>query len=750
MKNILVFLSLFLFSASALAEFPPPSGSGYFWSSRNGCVRPASLTGCRLPTRLVPPPLRGSSSGYMCACANATGVPNASCGIKSNPGRLACECSAGFNQRNGGCSSGATQDPDKNPGDSNNGCSNSPSTNNPIIIGTGNKWLKEVDYNNSLSFYRTYHSSRVGTNVDIGKGWITNYAQLITTQFNNTEARVRRPNGSIFTFNIQAGAWRSDPDITDRLEELKNTSNIRTGWRYTLSSNGDVETYNVTGKLLSIRSLSGLTLNFTYSVQGTPANIAPFADLLLSVTNSLGQSLQFTYDSYARIKTLTNPSGDVYSYTYDAIGNLISVAYPDGKLKQYLYGEAAFVSATPEPGVDNTSLLTGIIDELGVRYATYNYDTKGRAYAETLPQSADATNLTYNLDSNGNPASTSVTDANGNTRTFSFTTILGVVKSTGNNQPAGSGCPASSANISYDANGNMISRTDFNGNQTTYVYDLARNLETSRTEGLDATGSATSVTRTIATQLHPQWKLPQQITVHTGTTSTGIPIKRTKYTYNAQGHATSITEEDPVLVQSRTTAISYIYSTAVPGLILQKVVNGPRSDVNDIVTYNYYPHDASCTASSNGSSAINLGCRGQLLSITDALGKVTQFSRYNHYGQLEENVDPNNVATTYTYDKRQRLLSYNKTSESMTLSYDATGQITQLTLPDTSTLNFTYDDAHRLTDIQDTLGNKVHYSLDPMGNRVQEDYTDLQGNLAKIISRSYDALNRLQALIGQD
>ena len=296
----------------------------------------------------------------------------------------------------------------------------------------------------------------------------------------------------------------------------------------------------------------------------------------------------------------------------------------------------------------------------------------------------------------------------------------------------------------------MISRTDFNGNQTTYVYDLARNLETSRTEGLDATGSATSVTRTIATQLHPQWKLPQQITVHTGTTSTGIPIKRTKYTYNAQGHATSITEEDPVLVQSRTTAISYIYSTAVPGLILQKVVNGPRSDVNDIVTYNYYPHDASCTASSNGSSAINLGCRGQLLSITDALGKVTQFSRYNHYGQLEENVDPNNVATTYTYDKRQRLLSYNKTSESMTLSYDATGQITQLTLPDTSTLNFTYDDAHRLTDIQDTLGNKVHYSLDQMGNRVQEDYTDLQRNLAKIITRSYDALNRLQALIGQD
>ncbi len=551
---------------------------------------------------------------------------------------------------------------------------------------------------------------------------------------------VNRPSGKNLHFRYTNIGWRSDSDITDRLIEFKDASNVRTGWRYEVASTGVIETYDATGKLLSISDRSGFAQTLTYNSSG----------LLVNVSNALGHSLQFTYDTSSRIKTLTNPAGDVYTYAYNLSNNLVSVTYPDGNIKQYLYGETDQVSATPETGVVNANLLTGIIDELGVRYATYKYDAKGRAYAETLPEGADAANLAYTLDANGNPASTTVIDAHGSARTYNFTTILGVVKSTGNNQPAGAGCAASAANISYDTNGNMASRTDYNGNRTTYVYDLTRNLETSRTEGLDNAGNATTAIRTITTEWHPQWTLPQQITVYAGHTATGTPVKRSTYVYNDKGHVTAMTEEDSALGQSRTTTTTYTYSTTVPGLVSQKVVDGPRSDVSDVVTYAYYPHDASCTASTNGSSATNLGCRGQLQSITDALGKVTQYTRYNHHGQVEEMLDANNVASSYTYDKRQRLLSYSKGNETTTLTYDAAGQVTQLTLPDSSTLSYTYDDAHRLTDIQDTLGNKVHYSLDPMGNRIQEDHTDPQGNLAHTISRSYDALNRLQTLIGQE
>ena len=55
--------------------------------------------------------------------------------------------------------------------------------------------------------------------------------------------------------------------------------------------------------------------------------------------------------------------------------------------------------------------------------------------------------------------------------------------------------------MTYDANGNIASRTDFDGHQTTYVYDMTRNLETSRTEGLTTAGVATPATRTITTTM---------------------------------------------------------------------------------------------------------------------------------------------------------------------------------------------------------------------------------------------------------
>jgi len=59
-----------------------------------------------------------------------------------------------------------------------------------------------------------------------------------------------------------------------------------------------------------------------------------------------------------------------------------------------------------------------------------------------------------------------------------------VVKNIGSDQPAGAGCSAAASVISYDANGNVASRTDFNGNRSCYAYDLSRNLGTTRLEGL--------------------------------------------------------------------------------------------------------------------------------------------------------------------------------------------------------------------------------------------------------------------------
>nr|WP_020564388.1 RHS repeat protein [Methylosarcina fibrata] len=307
-----------------------------------------------------------------------------------------------------------------------------------------------------------------------------------------------------------------------------------------------------------------------------------------------------------------------------------------------------------------------------------------------------------------------------------------MVKSTGSDQPAGSGCNASASALTYDANGNVARRTDFNGHQTTYTYDLGRNLETGRTEGLTTSGAATPETRTITTEWHPTFRLPTKITE---------PGRETAWTYDSLGNVTQKTLKDTATGRMRTWNTGYTYSAAVPGALLQTVEDGPRTDVADLTTTDYYAPDATCTGG-------HVGCRGQIQKITHALGQVTQITAYTAHGQPETVIDPNGLTIALTYDARQRLLSYNVGGEITQFQYDPVGQLTQWIRPDNSTLSYSYDAAHRLTEISDGLGNRIVYTLDAMGHRIQEDVKDPSGQLARTRRSEYDALSRLARDIG--
>jgi RHS repeat-associated protein len=97
----------------------------------------------------------------------------------------------------------------------------------------------------------------------------------------------------------------------------------------------------------------------------------------------------------------------------------------------------------------------------------------------------------------------------------------------------------------------------------------------------------------------------------------------------------------------------------------------------------------------------------------------------------------------------------------------ASPQVGGITQPDGSTLNYAYDDAHRLVGMSDLstgvniapngslrmqlanlAGNKIVYTLDNMGNRTGESNFDPTGLLAKTKNRVIDSLNRLQQDIG--
>ena len=88
--------------------------------------------------------------------------------------------------------------------------------------------------------------------------------------------------------------------------------------------------------------------------------------------------------------------------------------------------------------------------------------------------------MTYNYSAQ----TSAVTDPLGTVRTYSFTAPFASVKLAGLSQPCPSCGGSNVSAMTYDVNGNVASRTDFNGKKSCYQYDLTRNLETIRVDGL--------------------------------------------------------------------------------------------------------------------------------------------------------------------------------------------------------------------------------------------------------------------------
>ena len=541
-------------------------------------------------------------------------------------------------------------------------------------------------------------------------------------------ANIIRGGGKAYTFKLVSGAWASDADINGQLTSQLNAAGGITEWTYT-TEDMEVEHYNPVGQLISITDRAGQTTTLSYSdgsatlpnggyvldATGAPTTAILPAGRLIRITDAYQHSINLGYDASSHIVKMTDPAGGIYGYAYDVNNNLVSVTYPDNKTKQYLYENATYPHA-----------LTGITDENGNRFATYAYDSNGRAISTEHAGGAERAALTYNT------GSTDITDAIGTVRTQTYQVVQGVLKVGGTTQPGGSGCGASASNMTYDTNGNIASRTDFNGNLTTYVYDLARNLETSRTEGLTTAGAKTAATRTINTTWNATYRLPASITEQDTSGASAVTLRTTSFTYDPSGNLLTKTITD-----GQTPTITRTDTYTYDALGHRLSADGPRTDISDSTTYTYY-----------AATDPDLGKRGNLSSVTNALGQVTNITSYDLNGRPLSITDPNGLTTTLGYDSRGRLLTRDTGGETTTYTYDGVGQLLTVTLPSGAAYTYTYDAAHRLTQIADGLGNQLIYTLDNADNRIQEQLKDSAGNIIQTHSRVFDALSRLYQDIG--
>jgi YD repeat-containing protein len=277
-----------------------------------------------------------------------------------------------------------------------------------------------------------------------------------------------------------------------------------------------------------------------------------------------------------------------------------------------------------------------------------------------------------------------------------------------------------------DANGFVTQETDFLGVNTLYTWDINRRLPLTTTQA-----ATLPEARTSGTQWHASFSLPALVTEAGRTTA---------YTYDAQGNRLSQTITDTATGVARSTGWTY----NPQGLPATETSNG-------IVTQSYAYYS---TTSFSGTAPNEVGyTAGDLQSVTNAVGHVTQFTLYDRAGRVKQMVDPKGVVTDTVYTPRGWVGSVTVTPPGGTAritsySYDNAGQLTGMVLPDSTTLGYSYDAAHRLTGVTDAKGNTVSYTLDAMGNKVGEQVKDPSGNLQRNITRVYDALNRVQQVTG--
>jgi len=595
----------------------------------------------------------------------------------------------------------------------------------PINPATGEKALDDQGYAGSgphaLSLQLSYRSGRVvgaltgAAGAGLGQAWSHNHRVYLRlegqagTSGHTANLYFGDDTVRIFGWDTSSGAWIP----ANSVDSLTANS---AGLLYKRLEDDSLWQFDAAGKLLTMTRRNGWVTTYAYSTGTTSSAIAPVPGLLIAVTNQFGRSLDFAYNAASQLVGVTTNGDQVASYTYDGTAEasrLTAVSYPGNAggtvSKTYLYENTAF-----------PQLVTGIIDETGSRLATIAYDSQGRATSSGYALGADLYSVSY-----ASAGDAVVTDPQGTARTYHYGTNAGRLAVTGADKPSGTGANSASSRV-QDANGFVTQETDFLGVTTIHTWDVNRRLPLTTTQA-----ATLPEARTTSTQWHASFRLPVLVT------EAG---RSTAYTYDTQGNKLSQIETDTANNVARTTSWTY----NPQGQVATQTTNGVISQ-----TYAYYG-----ATSFSGTAPNEMGhTAGDLQSITNAVGHVTQFTLYDRAGRVKQMVDPKGVVTDIAYTPRGWTSSVAVTppggvARITTYTYDNAGQMTGVTLADGTTMSYSYDAAHRLTGVTDAKGNTVTYTLDAMGNKTGEQVKDPSGNLQRNITRVYDALNRVEQVTG--
>ncbi|TBV72275.1 RHS repeat protein [Pseudoxanthomonas winnipegensis] len=601
----------------------------------------------------------------------------------------------------------------------------------PVNAANGNKFEHKTEFTlgaDQLSFGWTYNSMEpvlapfdllLGTHRTHTFSW----ALTFTNVGNRVLAKVLRPDGKVTSFySDNGGPWV--PSAPDGSSLITLSGSVDT---YAFQgADGVIEDFDTNGRLAHIRYLSGSVITVDYDTDGN----------LASATDQQGRKLIFSVDSDGLLYRITTPDNSQINLDYDQAGLLWRVHYQDLSVVEYLYDESGHAPAR------SSGLLTGVISEAGVRISSTFYDSKSRAISTDMGGIGTESISYDSAGVYGIPTSVAAISALGAVKNLEFSVAAGRVLANSSVETAGELSIETDYEFSPEGQIKRITRGSFAEDRSFNP----RGLIISR-----ILGRGTPVESVVQTDWSTDLALPAERRI---LDSAGKLIASQTWTYNSRGQALTVTQVDPATSGTRSTTTTYceqpnVNAGTCPLLGLVSSVNGARTDVGDLTAYTYYLADHSSCISAPTTCPYR---KGDLWKVTDALGHVTETLAYDGAGRPLSVKDPNGVITDYEYHPRGWLTatkvrgtdSSTESDDRITrIEYWPTGLVKRVTQPDGAFTTYTYDAAHRLTDVSDNAGNTIHYTLDNAGNRIAEDTKDANGNLKRTLSRVYNQLGQL-------
>jgi RHS repeat-associated protein len=431
-----------------------------------------------------------------------------------------------------------------------------------------------------------------------------------------------------------------------------------------------------------------------------------------------------TYDSLGRVARHYNPTrcnppttncGEqtwgYTSYTYDALGRTTQVTNPDNSTVITTYtGRATQVQ---DEG-NGTQRITRISQTDGLGRLTSVCEVRGASLIGSggtpgaCGQDIAATGFLTSYQYDGLDNLTSVSMSGLNPRTFTYDSLSRLTSA--NNPESGQTCYGTvSAGVcqanGYDANGNLVAKTDARSIAATYGYDTLNRIT-------QKTYSDSTPSMYYTYDVHPSWGLSDVTNVvgrlvearnqYAGTTGSGTD---TVNSYDAMGRVIRQWQQTPDLAPGG----DFLYYTYDLAGDLASSTNGVGVTFNNTV---------------NG--AVRLTTMTSSLVDSNHPGTLFSAAHYNAAGSLLSGSLGTVISETRTYDPRLRLASIADGSNySLTIpssgGYAPNSDILSANDSVNGNWTYSYDDFNRLSGSNQNSGQAVYsYVYDRFGNRWQQ------------------------------